>query len=76
MTTNTQLSAALAEAVTGQITDKKWYVSKTFWTNIVSGGLVAVQIRYGFIVPPEYQMVLLSFVNIGLRKITNTAVVW
>ena len=76
MTTNTQIDAAVAEAVEGQLSGKKWYVSKTFWTNVVTGGLVMAQIQWGFVVPMEYQMLALSAINIALRKITNTPVVW
>jgi hypothetical protein len=75
-TTNSQLSAAIAEAVDGQLTDKKWYLSKTFWANTVSGLIVIAQIKYGFVAPVEYQMLALSFINMGLRKITNTPVIW
>jgi hypothetical protein len=30
-----EISAAVSEAVAGEMTGKKWYFSKTFWTNVV-----------------------------------------
>jgi len=58
------------------MTGKKWYYSKTFWTNIIAGVAVIVQASYGFVLPVEYQMVALSLINMALRKITTGAVTW
>ena len=73
---NENLSAAVTEVVEGQITGKKWYYSKTFWTNIVAGVAVIVQVSYGFVFPVEYQMLVLSLINMGLRKISSGEVTW
>lgn len=73
---NKKLVEAAKEAITGQLTGKKWYVSKTFWANIMAGTVVVVQVRYGFIVSAEYQLLGLSFINMGLRAITKNPVVW
>jgi hypothetical protein len=73
---NENLSAAVTEVVEGQITGKKWYYSKTFWANIVAGVAVIVQVSYGFVFPVEYQMLVLSLVNMGLRKISSGEVTW
>jgi hypothetical protein len=76
MTNNENVSKAVAEIVEGEITGKKWYLSKTFWANVIAGAAVVIQMKYGFPIPVEYQMLLLSLVNVGLRKITKTPVVW
>jgi hypothetical protein len=76
MATNENMHKAVAEAIEGELLGKKWYYSKTFWTNVVVGAAVIVQASYGFIFPVEYQMLALSFINMGLRKITNEPVVW
>jgi hypothetical protein len=75
-TMNDNLNAAVTEAIADQITGKKWYYSKTFWTNIVAGLAVVAQASYGFVLPVEYQMLALSFINMGLRKISTGEVTW
>jgi hypothetical protein len=76
METNKSLDAAKAEAIEGAITGKKWYLSKTFWANVIAGAAVLGQIHYGFVLPPEYQIFVLSGINVALRKITKEPVVW
>jgi hypothetical protein len=73
---NEGLTNAINEAVAGELLGKKWYLSKTFWANIVMAGAVMVQTKYGFIVGPELQALAISFINVGLRKITKDAMVW
>ena len=70
------LQAAVNEAVAGQITGKKWYQSKTFWTNLVMAGAVALQTKYGFMIGPEMQSLIIIGVNMVLRKVTKDPVVW
>lgn len=55
---------------------KKVWESKTFWVNVVAGGCMLAQMRWGFVVSPETQAVVLSAVNVVLRKITKDPVVW
>jgi hypothetical protein len=69
-------AAAVSEIVTSQLMGKKWYLSKTFWTNVVATLTLSLQIKYGFILGPEYQAVALSLLNIGLRKLTNEPIIW
>ena len=69
-------AAAVSEIVTSQLMGKKWYFSKTFWTNVVATLTLSLQIKYGFILGPEYQAVALSLLNIGLRKLTNEPIIW
>lgn len=70
------INAAVVEVIDGEMTGKKWYYSKTFWANVVAGLFIAVQAKWGFVLPPEYQMVAMSLINIGLRKISSTAMIW
>jgi len=73
---NENLTAAVTEVVEGQITGKKWYYSKTFWANILAGVAVIAQVSYGFVFPIEYQMLGLSLINMGLRKISSGEITW
>ena len=56
-------------------TPKPWYASKTLWANAIALEALAVQLQTGFVVPPEYQVVVLSGVNIALRFVTRRPVV-
>ena len=76
MSTNQQITQAVAEVIEGEMTGKKWYYSKTFWANIIAGVAVVAQTSYGFVLPLEYQMLALSLVNVGLRKISAGAITW
>ena len=76
MSTNQQITQAVAEVIEGEMTGKKWYYSKTFWANIIAGVAVVAQTSYGFVLPLEYQMLALSLVNMGLRKISVGAITW
>jgi len=55
---------------------KKWYQSKTFWINIVGAIGIAVQTQTGYIMNPATQGVILSVINMILRKITKEPVTW
>jgi hypothetical protein len=76
MSSNQQITQAVAEVIEGEMTGKKWYYSKTFWANIIAGVAVIAQTSYGFVLPLEYQMLALSLVNMGLRKISAGAITW
>lgn len=73
---NKDLDAAVTEALTAELSGKKWYFSKTFWANIIAGLSVAAQLKFGFIIDPSYQMLGMTVINIILRKITKEEVVW
>jgi hypothetical protein len=76
MSSNLKITEAVAEVIEGEMTGKKWYYSKTFWANIIAGAAVIAQTSYGFVLPLEYQMLALSLVNMGLRKISAGAITW
>jgi hypothetical protein len=73
---NAALRAAFTEAVASELVGKKFYASKTFWANIIAGLAVVAQLRYGFIIDLEYQTLALSVINLALRKVTTTPVIW
>lgn len=75
-TVNDAISAATAEALVAQVTGKKFYLSKTFWVNIVCAAALGLQMRYGFVIGAELQALALTAINLGLRKITNQPVNW
>lgn len=77
MTTKEQVTAEItAEILTSSVTGKKWYFSKTIWANAVVGIALILQSQYGFIIGPELQALALVAINMGLRKITDEAIVW
>jgi hypothetical protein len=55
---------------------KKLWASKTFWVNVLAIIVVAVQTQTGFIIDIETQAAILAVVNLALRAITKTEIVW
>ncbi|MBI5189106.1 MAG: hypothetical protein HZA22_00330 [Nitrospirae bacterium] len=56
---------------------KKWYTSKTLWANTVATIAIVLQGTTGKeLLPVEFQGVLLGVVNMALRLITKSEVVW
>ena len=57
------------------VVNKKWYLSKTLWFNILSILAMLLQTGSGIMIaPPEIQVTLLAVVNVLLRSITKTNV--
>jgi len=56
--------------------EKIWWKSKTFWVNAIALGAIVAQSQFGYILLPEGQLVLLSIINLILRKITKEEIVW
>ena len=73
---NSAIAAAASEALVSQVTGKKFYLSKTFWVNVVCAAALGLQMRYGFVIGAELQALALTTINLGLRKITNQPVTW
>ena len=73
---NSAIAAAASDALVSQVTGKKFYLSKTFWVNIVCAAALGLQMRYGFVIGAELQALALTAINLGLRKITNQPVIW
>ncbi len=55
---------------------KKLWASKMFWANIIALTGMVVQTQTGFIIDLGAQTVILAFVNILLRAITKSEIVW
>jgi hypothetical protein len=72
----TPVGAAVNEAVAVTLAGKKFWESKTFWVNMIMAGAVLVQTQYGFVIGPEIQALIISGVNLVLRKVTNQPVTW
>ena len=47
---NSAIAAAASEALVSQVTGKKFYLSKTFWVNVVCAAALGLQMRYGFVI--------------------------
>jgi hypothetical protein len=73
---NSAIAAAASDALVSQVTGKKFYLSKTFWVNVVCAAALGFQMRYGFVIGAELQALALTAINLGLRKITNQPVTW
>jgi len=76
MTTNNNINEAITEIAVSQMAGKPFYKSKTLWTNLVAALAIGLQIKYGFIITPEVQTLILALVNTGLRAITKEEVIW
>jgi len=76
MTVESSVTTAAMDVMLSNAVGKKWYVSKTFWANVVAALALFAQIKYGFLISPELQAIAMSFVNIGLRKFTNEPIIW
>jgi|TARA_R110000868_G_scaffold129506_2_gene338450 hypothetical protein len=73
---NEKITSAVTEVIESEMTGKKWYYSKTFWANIIAGVAVVAQTSYGFLIPVEYQMIAMSAINMGLRKVSSGEITW
>lgn len=68
--------AVVTTAVNETVAGKKFWESKTFWTNLVMATAVLAQTQYGFVVSPEVQALIITGVNLVLRKISKDPIVW
>ena len=50
---------------------KAWYTSKTLWVNAIGLVALGLQLRFGWVVSPEYQAMALGVVNGILRVVTK-----
>ena len=50
---------------------KKWWRSKTLWTNLLFGVALIAQMQFGFIVTPVEQESAIIIVNLILRLVTK-----
>ena len=56
---------------------KKWYASKTLWSNLFGVAAIAVQGLTGKeVIDPAAQGVLLGLTNLALRLFTKSEIAW
>ena len=55
---------------------KKWYTSKTIWVNVVAVLTSVVSARFGYAISAEVQVGILTGLNVLLRKVTSSEIVW
>ena len=56
--------------------EKLWYTSKTLWLNIVAIVAIILQGQFGYSLSPELQVAFLALINIALRAVTKTEILW
>ena len=57
-------------------TGKKFWLSKTFWLNLLAIAAIIVQTQTGYVIGLETQAAILAILNLILRVITNTDINW
>ena len=55
---------------------KKWYLSKTFWVNIIAIIAIIAQQQFGHPINADVQIYLLSAINLVLRTLTKEKLEW
>lgn len=57
--------------------DKKWYLSKIVWVNVVALVGTIIQVATGKeLITPEIQVIVLSGINVLLRSVTKENIIW
>lgn len=72
----TTIVTTVTDAINTDLSGKVFYKSKTFWTNIIVIAGLGLQVKYGYIISPELQTLLLASVNLVLRYLTKDPIVW
>jgi hypothetical protein len=54
----------------------KFYVSKTFWANVIAAIAIFVMAQTGYQITPEETGVALAIINVALRAITKEPIEW
>lgn len=55
---------------------KKFYLSKTFWVNILAIIALIIQSQTSFVLTPETQLSILAVLNVVLRALTKAELDW
>lgn len=55
---------------------KPFYMSKTFWVNLLALVALVCQAAFGWVIEPETQAGILALINLLLRLVTKEAVTW
>jgi len=56
--------------------NKKYYLSKTLWVGFIAFIAAIIQSLFGWIIPAEVQLTILSGVMLALRFITKEEIEW
>ena len=70
------VTAAAADLLINDAAGKKWYVSKTFWVNVLAATALLTQMKWGFVFDAGSQALALTAINLVLRKITKEPIVF
>lgn len=56
---------------------KKWYASKTLWSNVVMlGGSITLNVTGVDLITPEVQASIIVVINLILRVVTKEEITW
>jgi len=55
---------------------KKFWLSKTFWVNVLAILALVAQSQFGFEISAETQVSILAAVNVVLRLVTKEPITW
>lgn len=55
---------------------KRVLASKTIWVNLLAFVAFFLQSKYGYVMDEGMQAQILTIINIGLRYVTSTPIVW
>lgn len=55
---------------------KRFWLSKTFWVNVLALVVLIAQSHFGLVVSLEVQASILAAVNVALRLITKEQIAW
>ena len=62
--------------INGNQNGKAFYLSKTFWVNLIALIAIVLQSKFGYVSSPENQMAILGVINVILRIVTKKPIVW
>jgi len=63
--------------VVNNMINKRWFLSKTVWVNVIALIGVMLQAIYNKeVIPVELQATIISVINLLLRTITKENIVW
>lgn len=55
---------------------KAWYLSKTFWVNMIAIVALIAQGQFGYVISVEAQASILAVINVVLRCVTKEEIAW
>ena len=55
---------------------KAFWLSKTFWVNVLAGVAIVAQALWGWVMDPEVETSILAGINLVLRLVTKEPITW